>query len=136
MISEALTEAGVTSKAPIGFDTSKFPHFILPPGFKMPKMKKYSGIEDLRGDLAIFAMDALPYQHDNGLIIYLFFKSLEGEALGWFNMLTTYDLSTFKVVQEKFLLQYGHRIQYEPTMSDLLTERMKPDEEFATFASR
>ena len=82
MISEALTEVGITHKAPIGFDTSKFPHFVLPPGFKMPNMRKYSGIEDPRGHLATFTMDALPFQYDNGLIIYLFFKSLEGEALG------------------------------------------------------
>ena len=43
-------------------------------------------------------MDALPYHYDNGLTIYLFFKSLDGEALRWFNTLTSYDLSNFKMV--------------------------------------
>ena len=69
MISEALIEVGVTTKAPIGFDMLKFPHFALPPRFKMPKMRKYSGFEDPSGHLATVAMDALPYQYDNGLII-------------------------------------------------------------------
>ena len=76
MISEALAEAAVTCKAPVGFDTSKFPRFTLPPGFKMPKMQKYDGMGDPRNHLATFTMDTLPYQHDNGLIVYLFFKSL------------------------------------------------------------
>ena len=61
MILEALVEARVTSKAAIGFDTSKFPHFNLLPGFKMPKMRKYNGTDDSRNHLAIFTMDALPY---------------------------------------------------------------------------
>ena len=81
MISKALAEAGVTSKAPVGYDTSKFPHFTLPPGFKMPKMRRYNGAEDPRNHLATFNMDTLPYRYDQGLIVYLFFKTLEGEAL-------------------------------------------------------
>ena len=113
MTSDALTEAGITSKAPVGFDTSKFPRFNLLPGFKMPKMQKYDGMGDPRNHLATFTMDTLPYQHDNGLTIYLFFKSLEGEALRWFNMLTAFDLSDFKIVLEKFLHQYGHRIRHK-----------------------
>ena len=80
-------------------------------------------------------MDALPYQYDNGLTIYLFFKSLEGEALKWFNTLTACDLSDFKIVQEKFLNQYSHRIQHKPTIRDLITEKMKPNKSFVTFAS-
>ena len=103
MISEALAEAGVTSKALVNFDTSKFPRFTLLPGFKMPTMQKYDGMGDPRNHLATFTMDTLPYQHDNGLTIYLFFKSLEGEVLRWFNTLTAYDLSDFKIVLENFL---------------------------------
>ena len=103
MISEALVEVGVTSKASVDFDTSKFPPFSLPSGIKMPKMQKYDGVGDPRNHLATFTMDALPYQHDNGLTIYLFFNSLEGEALGWFNTLTTFDLNDFKTMLEKFL---------------------------------
>ena len=103
MISEALAEAGVTSKAPVGYDTSKFPHFTLPPGFKMPKMRRYNGAEDPRNHLAAFNMDTLPYRYDQGLIVYLFFKTLEGEALRWFDALTAHDLQDFKTVEEKFL---------------------------------
>ena len=110
MISEALAEVGVTFKAPVGFDTSKFPCFTLPPGFKMPKMQKYDGMGDPRNHLATFTRDTLPYQHDNGFTVYLFFKSLEGEALRWFNTLIAYDLNDFKIVLEKFLHQYGHHI--------------------------
>ena len=99
-------------------------------------MQKYDGMSDLRNHLATFTMDTLPYQHNNGLTIYLFFKSLEGEALRWFNTLTSSDLSDFKIILEKFQHQYSHRIQHKPTIGDLLAEKMKPDEEFVTFASR
>ena len=135
MISNVFAEAGVISKAPVDFDTSKFPPFSLLSGFKMPKMHKYDGMGDPRNHLATITMDALPYQHDNGLTIYLFFKSLEGEALRWFNTLTTSDLSDFKIVLEKFLHQCSHRIQHKPTIGDLIAEKMKPDEDFVTFAS-
>ena len=81
MIAEVLAEAGVTSKAPIGYDTSKFPHFTLPSGFKMSKMRMYNGTEDPKNHLAAFTLDTLPYYYDVGLIAYLFFKTLEGEAL-------------------------------------------------------
>ena len=99
MIAEVSAEAGVTSKAPIGCDTSKFPHFTLPPGFKMPKMRRYDGTGDPRNHIAAFTMDTLPYRYDTGLIVYLFFKTLEGEALKWFDTLTIYDLQDFKIVE-------------------------------------
>ena len=136
MISDALAEAGVTFKALVGFDTSKFPPFSLPLEFKMLKIQKYDGMGDPRNHLATFTMDALPYQHDNRLTVYLFFKSLEEEALRWFNMLTASDLSDFKIVLEKFLHQYGQRVQHKPTIGDLLAEKMKPDEECVIFASK
>ena len=136
MIAEALAEAGVTSKAPIGYDTSKFPHFTIPLGFKMPKMRRYNGTEDPKNHLAAFTMDTLPYRYDVGLIAYLFFKMLEGEALKWFDTLTTYDLQDFRIVEEKFLNQYNHRVPHKPTAGDLTTEKMRPNEDFVTFASR
>ena len=88
MISETLAEARVASKSLVGFDTSKFPHVTLPPGFKMPKMRRYNGTEDPRSHLATFTRDALPYRYDHGLVVYLLFKTLEGEALKWFDTLT------------------------------------------------
>ena len=84
----------------MGYDTSKFPHFTLPPGYKMPKMRRYNGAKDPMNHLAAFNMDTLPYRYDRGLIIYLFFKTLEGEALRWFDVLTAHDLQDFKTVEE------------------------------------
>ena len=102
----------------------------------MPKMRKYDGTEDPNNHLATFTMDALPYQYNNGLTTYLFFRSLEGEALRWFNTLTACDLNDFKMVQEKFLNQYSHRVQHKPIIGDLIAEKMKPNEDFVAFASR
>ena len=114
MIVEALVEGGVTSKAPIGYDTSKFLHFTLPPRFKMPNIRRYDGTEDPKNHLAAFTMDTLPYRYDTRLIVYLFFKTLEGEALKWFDTLTTYDLQDFRTVEGKFLNQYSHRVPHKP----------------------
>ena len=135
MIAKALAEAEVTSKALIGYDTSKFPHFTLPLGFKMPKMRRYDGTEDPRNHLAVFTMDTLPYRYDTWLIVYLFFKTLEGEALKWFDTLTNYVLQNFRIVEGKFLNQYSHRVPHKPTAGDLTAERMRPIEDFVTFAS-
>ena len=76
MIAEVIAEAGVTSKALVGYDPSKFPHFTLPPGFKMSKMKRYNGTEDPRNHFAAFTMDTLPYRYDQRLIMYLSSKHL------------------------------------------------------------
>ena len=116
MTLDALAVAGVTSKVPVGFDTSKSSPFSLPLGLKMPKIQKYDWTSGPRNHLATFTMDALPYQYDNGLTIYLFFKSLKGEALKRFNTLMECDLDDFKTVQEKFLNQYSHCMLRKPTI--------------------
>ena len=102
----------------------------------MPKMTRYNGTEDPMSHLATFTMDALPYRYDHRLTVYLFFKTLEGEALKWFDTLTAHDLQDFRTMEEKFLSQYSHRVSHKPTVGDLILERMRANEDFVTFASR
>ena len=70
------------------------------------------------------------------LTVYFFFKTLEGEALKWFDTLTAHDLLDFRTMEEKFLSQYNHRVPHKPTVGDLTAEKMRANEDFVTFASR
>ena len=92
--------------------------------------------QSIQGAIATFTMDALPYHYDHGLTVYLFFKTLDGEALKWFDILTAHDLQDFRTVEKKVLSQYSHQVPHKPTMGDLTAEKMRANEDFVTFASR
>ena len=81
-------------------------------------------------------MEALPYCHDLGLLIHLFFYFLEGEPMEWFMSLSKEELSSFKRIQESILLKYQYKVEPKPTFLDLAKEMMEPSEDWFTYANR
>lgn len=74
--------------------------------------------------------------YDKVLLVHLFQKSLEGEALRWFSSLPAIDLLNFYIVSVRFLAHFGHTSLIAPTLFDLVMEKMKPDEDFIHFPNR
>ena len=91
-----LSTLGVHTQALPSFDMSKFPSVWLPLGFKYPKMSKFDGATNPHSHIMRFQMKATPYYHDVGLLIHLFFYSLERESMEWFMSLSKEELSSFK----------------------------------------
>ena len=81
-------------------------------------------------------MESAPYFYDLGLLIHLFFYSLEGEPMDWFHTLSKEDLSSFKKIRESFLTKYQHKIDQKSTSHDLSKEVIKQDKNWVTFANR
>ena len=45
-------------------------------------------------------------------------------------------MQDFFKIRDKFLKKYSHRIECVPTLTDLIAEKMKPDEDFVQFVDR
>ena len=39
-------------------------------------------------------------------------------------------------MRDRFFEKYSHRVGYVPSLTDLITEKMRPDEDFTLFADR
>jgi len=70
------------------------------------------------------------------MLVHLFHKSLEGEALSRFTSLSAADLASFDTVAAKFVSQFSHLTYQSPTLFDLFSEKMRPDEDFLVYANR
>ena len=42
-------------------------------------------------------------------------------------------MQDFFKIRDKFFEKYSHRIECVPTLTDLIAEKMKPDEDFVQF---
>ena len=67
---------------------------------------------------------------------YLFQRSLEGDALEWYYTLPIHDVQDFSRVQDRFFEKYSHQVGYVLSLTDLIAEKMRPDEDFTQFANQ
>ena len=81
----------------------------------------------------MFKMEIRPYTEDSQVLAYLFQQSLEGDALKWYYTLPIYDVQDFPRVRDWFFEKYFHRVGYVPSLTNLITEKMRPDEDFVQF---
>ncbi|MQM00733.1 hypothetical protein Taro_033481 [Colocasia esculenta] len=114
----------------------KLPNAYFPPGFKASKYRKYDGTSDPQFHLAGFTMDSHRWLYDRVLLVHLYQQSLEGEALRWFASLPASDLINFNIVSEHFISHFSYMATQVPTLPNLVVEKMRPDEDFVTFANR
>jgi len=84
-------------------DYCKLPPVYFPPSFKAPMYRKYNGTDDPNHHINGFMLDSHLYRQDKAMLVHLFHKSLEGEALSWFTSLSATDLTSFDTVAEKFI---------------------------------
>ena len=70
------------------------------------------------------------------MLACLFQRSLEGDALEWYYTLPIQDVQDFARVRDRFFEKYSHRVGYVPSLTDLIAEKMRPDEDFTLFADR
>ncbi|MQL74680.1 hypothetical protein Taro_007049 [Colocasia esculenta] len=132
LVRKLLAESLSLSKSHSLQNYCKLPNAYFPPGFKAPKYCKYDGTSDPQFHLADFLMDS----HRRVLMVHLFQQLLEGEALGWFTSLPASDLINFDIVSERFISHFYYMATQVPTLPDLVAEKMRPDEDFVTFANR
>ena len=111
------------------------PRIILPPNCPLD-FRKYNGTTDPLHHIKTFKMKIRPYTEDSQVLAYLFQRSLEGDALEWYYTLPIQDVQDFARVRDCFFEKYSHRVGYVPSLTDLIAEKMRPDEDFTQFADR
>jgi len=97
---------------------------------------KYNGTGDPASHIMTFRSCTRAYVDDQPLLAYLFQFTLEGDPLRWYYTLEPKSIETFESVKGKFLERYQHCTAYIPTITDLVKEKMKPDEELVMFIQR
>ncbi|MQL78280.1 hypothetical protein Taro_010711 [Colocasia esculenta] len=113
-----------------------FQHLRVPPQSELPVYRRYSGVGDPYVHLMDFFYESATHKYDCHLMAYLFRKSLDGPALEWFYSLPPEEAEDFQIVQERFLKQFQDLVGPEYSFVDLVAEKMKPEEEFSTYADR
>ncbi|MQM14127.1 hypothetical protein Taro_047057 [Colocasia esculenta] len=108
----------------------------VPSPSEFPKYRKYNGSGNPYIHIKDFIYESTTYQHDRCLMAYLFHRSLDEPALDWFYLLLPEDVEDFVIVKGKFLEQFQDRVGPKYSLTDLMAERMKSDEDFATYADR
>jgi len=111
------------------------PVFHLPPS-EMPVYRKYNGTGNPFIHLKEFMYESSFWQNDKRSLAFLFRRSLEGSALEWFFSLEPSEVEDYGIVSRKFIQRYQDRVAPSLSITDLIAEKMKPDEEFVSFADR
>ena len=102
---------------------------ILPPNCPLD-FRKYNRTTDPLHHIKTFKMETRPYTEDSQVLAYLFQRSLEGDALEWYYTIPIHDVQYFARVRNHFFEKYSHRVGYVPSLTDLIAEKMRPDEDF------
>src|SRR5262249_5937413 len=97
---------------------------------------KYNGTGDPSRHIRTFRSRTRAYASNKALLGYLFQYALEGEPQDWYYDLAPSNLRDFDTVEALFLEKYQHCTSYIPTITDLVKEKMKPDEDIVAFIQR
>ncbi|MQL98459.1 hypothetical protein Taro_031173, partial [Colocasia esculenta] len=116
--------------------SERHPTLQVPSPSELPKYRKYNGSGNRYTRIKDFIYESASYQHDRCLMAYLFRQSLDGHALDWFYSLLPADAEHFAVVKAKFLEQFQDRVGPEYSLTDLMADKMKSDEDFASYVDR
>ncbi|MQM00254.1 hypothetical protein Taro_032986 [Colocasia esculenta] len=106
--------------------------FHLPP-FELPIYRCYNSTGNPFVHIKEFMYESSLWKNDNRVLAFLFRKSLDGPALEWFYSLEPVDAEDFEAVQRKFLQRYRDRVGPSLSITDLMVEKMKVDEDFPRY---
>ena len=108
----------------------------LPPKFKFPNMKKFTGIDDPHLHLKQFAT----YMKTTGLtkaqIVKQFSMSLEGAPVHWSYALESYVQLDWKELCATFVKQYSLNVQLAVSLRELQNTKQRYNEPFAKYLAR
>lgn len=74
--------------------------------------------------------------HNNNYLIRLFPKSLQGVALNWFMVLEKGSIKTFAQLSKKFVSHFSFNLEKDIDTLDLLKEKQRDGETFASYLQR
>ncbi|KAH0750701.1 hypothetical protein KY290_029933 [Solanum tuberosum] len=106
-----------------GFDSSQsvrdeefctFPEVVLPPGYKIPKFEKFSGLGNPFFHLKIYCEKLIGVGNNEGIRIKLFNQSLTGKALEWYSNQDVTKWCTWDDLANDFVDHYKFHVEIAP----------------------
>lgn len=90
-----------------------------PPGFEMPKFKKYKGEDDPRYHVYELCVLCEEVSYSDIYLRILFPKNLIDQALAWFSTLPQGSITSFHNLVKKIMHHYAYNIENVASMIDL-----------------
>ena len=121
----------------IGWDGyDDLPVAALPVEFRMPDIKRYTGIGCPRIHLQLYSAVMRGHRLDEAQMIMLFPLLLSGAAQRWFASLDPSRRRTWADLGQEFIRQYSFNTVVDVSRRELEALRQRPDESVTSFISR
>ncbi len=125
------TKFNLKKVCPLPFDKNiTFMHFLQ--NVQIPNYDKYFGTLDPPDHLRQFHTLSMKFFHDMTYLMWLFPRSLGGQAMEWFSKIPS-NIKTFDQLASVFISQYLYNIKREVTMIDLCNMKQLPNKLFKNF---
>ena len=103
----------------LSYKDVKANNWNLPKDFKMPKIKKYKGMENPQNHASHYLLMMTPFNLSIEHIALLFSQTLDDTALEWYHGLTTTMKKDWDALIKAFVKQYDYVAKIQVTLADL-----------------
>ncbi|KAJ9678891.1 hypothetical protein PVL29_020939 [Vitis rotundifolia] len=117
-------------------DTNDMPVVTLPVDFRMPEIKRYTGVGCPRIHLRLYNTVMRALGLDEAQLLTLFPLSLSGTTQRWYASLESSRRRTWEDLAQEFLRQYSLGSDTSVTRRELDFLRQRSDEHVSSFISR
>lgn len=112
------------------------PNLNLPKGFKVPKFVTFNGTENPLAHLKVYCDQLVGVGKNEALLIRLFSRSLNGEALEWFTSQEFKQWTSWNALAKDFNERFGRSIEAAPDRYYLEKIKPKSIENYREYALR
>ncbi|XP_049381418.1 uncharacterized protein LOC125845986 [Solanum stenotomum] len=113
-----------------------FPEVELPPGYKIPKFKKFNGSGNPFFHFKIYCEKLIGVGNNEGIRIKLFNQSLTGKALEWYSKKDVTKWSTWDDLANAFVDHYKFHVEIAPDRISITKLKPKSTECFREYVIR
>ena len=97
-------------------ELSLVPDLVIPPKSKMPAFEKYDGTKCLENHLATYCNKMVGHAHNEGLLSHVFYDSLIGASVQWYQGLKKNQIRTWRDLARAFLERYKYMLETTPDL--------------------
>ena len=104
----------------------------FPKGFEIPKFDKYHGMGNPEDHIREFQVHCMEVAYDDTYLMWLFPRSLAGQAMEGFFCLPP-GIKKFQEIVDAFIKNYTFNIGMDVNLEELSTLKQGKNESFASF---
>ncbi|KAK4734021.1 hypothetical protein R3W88_008282 [Solanum pinnatisectum] len=112
------------------------PNLDLPEGFKVPKFDTFGGIKNPLAHLRAYYDQFVGVGRHESLLMRLFSRSLNGEALEWFTSHETKWWSSWNALAKDFVERFAYNVEIVPDRYSLERIKQKSTKSYREYTYR